>query len=313
MTQACSPRAKAEPFDLQRGTRIPRSPYIIRRRLGAGGMGEIYSVASDFGPRRLALKVLLARHLGRQEMVERLREEARLLTRLAHPHIVGLHDTGRLPDGRPYFVMDLIEGADLATELRRLGVLAVPTALRLALQALRALSCVHARGIVHRDVKLENLLLDPRGHLWLIDFGIARDMQRDARITSGNLVVGTPRVMAPEQFARADVDPRADVYAMGLVLYELLVGRGPFDTSRGSAARMRAAHEDDAPLPPSLSAPQFVSSSVDRLVLEALAKGPGERFASADAMARAVSALLTRAEPRSGDRDTTRRSPAPES
>jgi serine/threonine protein kinase len=178
--------------------------------------------------------------------------------------------------------MELLTGRDLRGELRRLGVLSVPAALDLVAQALDGLEVVHRAGVIHRDLKLENLFLCADGSLKVLDFGIA---ERVGSSAPGRGVVGTARCMAPEQHASGVVDARTDIYAMGLVLYELVAGRGPFDELRGRDHAMRYAHCERRPPPPSTFAPQEVPTSVEEVILKAIAKRPEQRFQSAAEMA----------------------------
>ncbi len=253
-------RGEGEPFEdawplraLGEGEPLAGTPYVVLRLLGQGGMGEVYEVEHRALGRRFAVKVLHRSHAGRSDLSARLRAEARSIARLRHPGLPGVFDLGVTDGGRPYFAMELLEGRDLRTELARLGVVAVPTALDLVLQALSALSLAHAAGIVHRDLKLENLFLCDDGTLKVLDFGVAKLLHAGASMTAPDAVIGTPRTMAPEQCAAQPIDPRADIYAMGLVLYELVAGRGPFDELRGRGDALRFAHCEREPPPPRAS------------------------------------------------------------
>ncbi|XXX75327.1 serine/threonine-protein kinase [Sorangium sp. So ce134] len=282
---------------LAEGESLPGTPYVVVRLLGQGGMGEVYEVEHRELGRRFAVKLLHRSHAGRGDLSARMRAEARSIARLRHPSLPEVFDLGALDGGRPYFAMELLEGRDLRTELARLGVVAVPTALRLVLQALSALSLAHAAGIVHRDLKLENLFLCDDGTLKVLDFGVAKLLHAGASLTAPDAVIGSPRTMAPEQCAARPIDPRADIYAMGLVLYELVAGRGPFDELRGRRDALRFAHcEQEAP-PPSRFAPQPIPADLDRLILRAIAKAPEHRFQTAADMEAAVRRLHDGAPP----------------
>ncbi|WP_437894687.1 serine/threonine-protein kinase [Sorangium sp. So ce124] len=291
-------RGEGEPLEdawplraLGEGEPLRGTPYVVLRLLGQGGMGEVYEVEHRALGRRFAVKVLHRSHAGRSDLSARLRAEARSIARLRHPGLPGVFDLGATDGGRPYFAMELLEGRDLRTELARLGVVAVPTALDLVLQALSALSLAHAAGIVHRDLKLENLFLCDDGTLKVLDFGVAKLLHASASMTAPDAVIGTPRTMAPEQCAAQPIDPRADIYAMGLVLYELVAGRGPFDELRGRGDALRFAHCEREPPPPSRFAPQPIPAALEQLILRAIAKAPEHRFQTAADMEAAVRRL----------------------
>lgn len=279
--RACSLR----PGDLVAGPRL-----VVAKPLGRGGMGEVYEAEHPELGRRFAIKVLHRELHDRPDLAARIIEEARILGRIQHPNVVQVFDLGATADGRPYFVMELLPGRDLRAEIQRRGALPPVEALSLVEQALAGLGAAHAAGVVHRDVKLENLALADDGALKVIDFGVARLARRAGAFrTAADAVVGTPRSMAPEQCSPGgEVDARADLYAMGLVLYELLTGRGPFDELRGHIDAIRFAHCDRPPPPPSRFAKRPVPPEVERVILRALEKDPARRFQSAAEMAAAL-------------------------
>jgi serine/threonine protein kinase len=263
------------------------------RRLGAGGMGAVWEVEHVELGRRAALKVLHPEHRAREEYADRLRDEACTLARLRHRAIPDVLDLGTLSDGRPYFVMQLVTGRDLRSELDRLGVASVPTTARWMAEVLEALQVVHDAGFVHRDVKLENVLLDPSGAASLIDFGVAVHVEAALRRTGRGRLVGTLRSMSPEQHALIDVDHRADLYAVGLCIFELLTGQGPFDAEQPTPAAMHYAHCRRTPPRLGEVAPQLVPAALEDVVTRALAKSADERFASAAEMRAALIAAAT--------------------
>jgi serine/threonine protein kinase len=277
------PRSAAETPPFRRGERITGTAYDVVDCLGEGGMGEVYEVVHGELGRRFALKVLHRSLHGHDNLEARFREEARVLARLDHPNIVDVVDMGRTLDGRPYFVMELLRGRDLRSELGRFGVVAIPTALGIVVQALDGLAAAHAAGVVHRDIKLENLFLCDDGTVKLVDFGIAKSGLVNR--TDHGRAMGTPRSMSPEQYAGGPIDARADLYAIGIVLYELVTGRGPFDEHRGNVQALRYAHCEKTPPLPSVVAPQPMPSEVEALIVRALAKSPSERFQTAAEMA----------------------------
>lgn len=271
------------------GERISGSPYVAVRLIGEGGMGEIYEAEHAELGRRAAVKVLHRHHQDRPDLAVRLCEEARLQARLRHPNLVDAFDLGMTADGRPWFAMPRLRGRDLRDELARVGALPARTAAALAAQALDGLAAAHGAGLVHRDVKLENLFLEEDGTLKVLDFGIAKVVHGGARAsTHPGASPGTPRTMAPEQCAGDAVDARTDVYAIGLALYELVAGRGPFDDLRGNDHALRFAHCERRPVAPSTLATRPVPPALDAVILRALAKSPEDRFQTAAEMASAL-------------------------
>lgn len=260
--------------------------YEILGPLRSGGMGQLYDVADKGLGRRAVLKVLAEKHRDRRDYAERVRMEARILAKLFGARVPAVFTSGELADGRPYFVMERLYGGDLGAELKRFGVLSVPTSVRIVLDLLDTLALVHARSIVHRDVKLENLFLNERGDLYLLDFGVARRTDVRLDLTRPGVAMGTVGWMAPEQLAGEEADERTDVYAAGLVLYQLVAGRGPFDGVTRSA--IREAHFHATPAALSACASQLVPRSLDPIVSKALSKRGRDRFASARAMADAL-------------------------
>jgi len=262
--------------------------YEVIAPLCTGGMGQLYAVTDLALGRDAVLKVLLDKHAGRHDLAARLREEARVLAYLGGARVPAVYAVGEVDEHRPYFVMERLYGRDLQGELARFGVMSVPTSIRLVLDLLATLQTIHERSVVHRDVKLDNLFLCESGRLSLLDFGVARRLEDPLDLTQTGMTMGTLRNMAPEQHMGAEADERTDVYAAGLVLFELLTGRGPFDHLGVSQAARRAAHCGAVPPPPSSLAPQVVPRELDVVVLRALAKNKKARFASAVAMARAL-------------------------
>ena len=274
------------------GERLPGTRYVVVRRIGQGGMGEIYEGEHAELGRRVALKVLHPDHHGRPDLAARLREEARILGRLRHPNLVEVFDLGVTSDQRPWFAMPLLRGRDLRDELHCRGPLPAAAAAGLAAQALDGLAAAHAAGFVHRDVKLENLFLEEDGTLKVLDFGVAKIVDGGAQgRTDPGGSPGTPRTMAPEQCTGGAVDGRADLYAMGLALYELCAGRGPFDELRGNDNALRFAHCWRRPPAPSSLSPRPLPPALEALILRALAKSPADRFQTAAEMAAALRPL----------------------
>lgn len=296
------------------------TPYRVVARLGKGGMGDVFLAEHRVLSRPVVIKVLRKVHAKRSVMIERMRLEARTLAMFEHPHIVSVLNVGRTRTGRPFVVMERLRGETLGRALARSGPPPPDRSLEYVRQVLSALGAAHQRGIVHRDVKLENIFLhEPTPGevvVKLLDFGIAKsvhDIRKKRRsseeaLTAEGSVVGTPRYLSPEQGLCQSVDARADLYACGLILYMLLAGRGPFDHVRG-AANLVAAHIEEEPLPPSYYSPISVPYRMDVLVLKALAKNPDDRFQTADDFASALNGEGTACDPspNSVARQSTRR------
>jgi hypothetical protein len=259
--------------------------YLLQREIARGGMGIVYQARDSVLARPLALKQLAADE-DSPESLQRFRREAQALARLTHPNIVQVHDF--LEDGgRPWIVMELVDGEDLGSVLRRRGAIPVREAVRLAAPLADALDFAHRRGVLHRDVKPGNVLVTKEGVPKLADFGIAR-IRRSARCTAAGAIVGSPAYLSPEQVAGEEGDPRSDLYSFGVMLYEMLTGRLPFD---GVTAVTLVAHlTEPAPRPRRL-APN-VPGELDRLILAMLEKDPGRRPADLGAISRQLHAFV---------------------
>ena len=266
--------------------------YAVYDRLGRGGMGVVYRAVQLNLGRHVALKTITAEASERAGIRRRFEQEARLLSELRHPGIVTVYDFGEQA-GVLYMVLELIGGRSLAEHLRDTPRLLPERAVDIAGQLLRALAEPHRRGLVHRDIKPDNIMLDPgsgaRERVVLIDFGIAKPWTGHAHggpLTNTGQVVGTPRYMAPEQFSSGEIGPWTDHYAVGVVLYRLLAGHSPFN---GAPAEMVAAHLRDPPprLPPELGLDPF-----DAVIQRAMAKRPADRYANGEDFAEAIEAAL---------------------
>jgi serine/threonine protein kinase/Flp pilus assembly protein TadD len=262
-----------------------RDRYVIERELGRGGMATVYLARDIKHDRLVALKVLrpeLAEALG----PERFQREIETVARLQHPHILTVHDSGET-GGQLWFTMPFVEGESLRDQLRREQQLPVEVALRIATEAARALQYAHEHGVIHRDVKPENLLLTKDGSALVADFGIARALSAgDDRLTATGISVGTPAYMSPEQgVGDRHLDARSDVYSLATVLYEMLAGQPPFT---GATAQALNARRLAGEVPRLRHVRPSVPESVEQAVIRALALVPADRFASAAEFARAL-------------------------
>jgi predicted ATPase/tRNA A-37 threonylcarbamoyl transferase component Bud32 len=265
--------------------------YAILGRLGSGASGEVFLATHTTLDKRLAVKVLRREVAQDPELLDRLRAEARLLARIAHPVIVAVHDMSVTQDGRPFFVMDYIPGESLLDVLRKRRRLDPLEACELMAELLRGLAVAHAQGIVHRDVKPANVLVTPDGHARLVDFGIAKALDA-ASGSAQDHIVGTPRYMAPEQVLCEPVDSPADLYAVGCVLFELLTGSSPFYAE--SMAELLAMQVSDPPPTISERLGDSVDPELEAIVARALAKRPTDRPRDASAMASALDLVALR-------------------
>jgi len=260
--------------------------YRVERRLGEGGMATVLLAHDTELDRRVAVKLLAERFADDEEVRRRFLREGRLAARLTHPNVVGVFDAGE-QGGRPYIVMEHVDGETLADVVRRRGRLDPAEAVRIALQACAGLEHAHAHGLVHRDVKPQNLLLTRDGTVKVADFGIARAAD-GTQVTAVGTILGTAAYLAPEQATGGDVGPAADVYALGAVLYELLAGRPPFrdDSLEALAARHGGAGAPPDPLP------DDVPPRLEDAVMRALARLPEYRPPTAGAFAADLRAAL---------------------
>lgn len=272
--------------------------YQLGKRLGSGGMGEVYLAEHRLLRRPVAIKLVSPEQAGSVEAVARFEREVQATAQLSHPNTVQVFDYGRADDGTFYCVMEFLPGEALDTIVERDGAMSPGRAVRVVSQLCGALAEAHARGLVHRDVKPSNVMLCERGGVpdvaKLLDFGLViarRGASADARLTSAGVVVGTPEFMAPEQCGDDDaaIGPASDIYALGALTYYLLAGRSPF-AGRG-AMQMLAAHLYEAPEPPSTYA-SGIAPALDAAILRCLAKASADRFPNTVSLAAALNAAL---------------------
>jgi serine/threonine protein kinase len=256
--------------EFQDGEVIGGTRYKVIRLIGVGGMGSVYEVEHLELGKRFVLKALLRELARRDDLAARLRNEWRALARLQHANIVNVTDAGTSDGGVPFYVMERLDGDTLAGHLKQRRRLHVLEAVAIAASVLDALSAAHDIGIIHRDVKPANIFLVSGGGVKLLDFGVAKIADASSVVTARGLAVGTPRYMSPEQARGERVDGRSDVYASGLILFEMIAGVGPFDDARDANELLLAHLAREAP--PLSSMVMGVSPELERILLSMLAK-----------------------------------------
>jgi beta-lactam-binding protein with PASTA domain/tRNA A-37 threonylcarbamoyl transferase component Bud32 len=252
--------------------------YRIVRKLGTGGMANVYLAEDEVLGRRVAIKILNDRHAGDDQFVERFRREAKNAASLSHPNIVSIYDRGEA-EGTYYIAMEYLDGRSLKELIVARGPAPVNVAIEYARQILAAIRFAHRHGIVHRDIKPHNVLVDAEGRLKVTDFGIAR--AGVSQMTEAGSIIGTAQYLSPEQAKGAPVDQTSDLYSVGVVLYELLTGVVPF--SGDTPVEIAMKHLSSTPEPPSAKRAE-VPRELDLIVMRALAKDPADRYQSAEEM-----------------------------
>ncbi len=254
--------------------------YELKSLLGRGGMATVYLARQASMDRDVAIKVMAKELSDDEQFVARFEHEAQLIASLQHPHILPVIDFGH--EGKLiYIVMQLVRGGSLDDRLRK-GALTLNTASRMLGQISSALTFAHEKGIVHRDLKPNNVLLDERNNTYLTDFGIAKMLAGTSKLTATGNILGTPAYMAPEQWRGEPVDARTDIYSLGVMTYEMVLGRLPF--SGETPYTLMYKHFNDAPPPPREINPSL-NPVIEVVILRALSKNADERYQSAEEMA----------------------------
>ncbi|MBL8228074.1 MAG: protein kinase [Bryobacterales bacterium] len=268
-------------MQFQIGERV--GDYEIVQVLGAGGMGRVYKVRNLISDRIEALKVLLPDLQSEPALVDRFLREIKVQATLSHPNIASLY-TALRHNNQLLMLMEFVEGQSVEKELEKLGRVPVDTACSYVEQVLRALAYAHGRGVVHRDIKPANIVVTPEGHVKLMDFGIAK-LRSDKRLTQTGTTLGSIYYMSPEQINGGELDPRSDIYSLGITMYEMVTGKRPFEGP--SDYSVMAGHLQMAPAAPIEIVPN-VPSLLNEVILMALAKDPQQRFQSAEAFRTAI-------------------------
>ena len=256
--------------------KVLNSRYELEQLIGTGGMADVYSGTDTLLGRTVAVKILHTRYARDPVFIERFRQEAQAAANLNQPNIVSVFDWG-IEDDVYYIVMEYVEGLDLKDIILRGGPLLPERAVEIAMAISLALEAAHAQGIVHRDIKPQNVIVTRENRVMVMDFGIARAAGGNAMTQTGT-IMGTPQYISPEQAQGRTADPRSDLYSLGVVLYEMLTGKVPFDGDNPVAIAYKHVRED--PLPPSMINPD-VSPELEAVVMKSLAKNPENRYRNA--------------------------------
>jgi serine/threonine-protein kinase len=271
---------EAPPADPLLG-RVIDGRYRVEKAIGEGGMGIVYQISHAVLGKRMALKVLRGDMAKDADVVQRFMQEAQSATSIGHANIIDISDFGRLPDGSVYFVMEFLDGESLTKLIGRGGSVPAQQAMHIIRQIASALDAAHSRGIVHRDLKPDNIYLVKQGHdhhfVKVLDFGIAKVGGASSKLTKTGMIFGTPHYMSPEQASGQSVDRRTDIYALGVIMYEMFTGKVPFDgdTFMGILSK----HMFEPPLPPAQVTGKGLGA-IEEVILRSLAKKPDERYGS---------------------------------
>ena len=267
--------AEGAPAALQPGA-VLAERYQIVKLLGEGGMGAVYRAHDRELDREVALKVIRPELARNAQVLRRFKQELILARQITHRNVIRIFDLGQA-EGTRFITMEFIEGEDVSEVLARRGKLPAPEAAAIVAQVARGLEAAHSEGVVHRDLKPQNIMIDAQGKVSVMDFGIARSMDASNMTRTGTLM-GTPAYMSPEQAQGRKVDARSDLYTLGIIFYELLTGKPPFEADNPMATLMRRIQEK--PVPPALAEPS-VPKAIDEMVLKMLGTSPEERYQSA--------------------------------
>lgn len=261
--------------------------YRLEAKLGSGGMSTVYLARDEVLDRPVAVKLMHREMTEQPDQLERFNQEARAVAKLSNPNVVAVIDAGE-DQGRPYIVLEYVQGETLKQRIARVGALDATEALAYGLEVAQGLGVAHERKMVHRDVKPQNVLIDSTGRAKLTDFGIARELN-DEGVTATGRVIGTTDYVAPEQAMGKDVDPRSDIYSLGIVLYEMLTGDVPFEADNQIGVAMKHVNEE---LPDVQAIRPDISAASARVVDRATTKNPDDRYQSIEEMTDDLQAAL---------------------
>jgi eukaryotic-like serine/threonine-protein kinase len=261
--------------------------YKLEAKLGSGGMSTVYLARDNTLDRAVAVKVMHREMSEQPDQLQRFRQEARAVAKLSHPNVVAVIDAGE-DGGHPYIVFEYVEGETLKQRINRVGALDAQEALAYAIEIARGLTVAHARRMVHRDIKPQNVLIDSEGRAKLTDFGISRQLEQDGMTATGR-VLGTTDYVSPEQAMGHPVDQRSDIYSLGVVLYEMFVGQVPFHADSQVGVAMKHVNEE---MPDVQQRRPELSAAAAMVVERATAKDPGERYQSVGEMIDDLSTAL---------------------
>ena len=261
--------------------------YRLEAKLGSGGMSTVYLARDEVLDRPVAVKLMHREMTDQADQLERFNQEARAVAKLSNPNVVAVIDAGE-DQGRPYIVLEYVQGETLKQRIARVGALDATEALAYGLEVAQGLGVAHERNMVHRDVKPQNVLIDSTGRAKLTDFGIARELN-DEGVTATGRVIGTTDYVAPEQAMGKEVDPRSDIYSLGIVLYEMLTGDVPFEADNQIGVAMKHVNEE---LPDVQVIRPDISAASARVVDRATTKNPDDRYQTIEEMVDDLQAAL---------------------
>jgi len=251
--------------------------YLIVADLGKGGMGRVYKVLDKEINEVIALKVLKPEIASDEQIIERFRNELKLARRISQKNVCGMYHLSKDENNIHYITMEFVPGEDLKSLIRRIGQLTIGKTIFIGMQICEGLAEAHRLGVVHRDLKPQNIMIDQEGHVRIMDFGIARSLQREG-LTQADMIIGTPEYMAPEQFEGAEIDNRTDIYSLGVVLFEMLTGRLPFQGD--SPLSIACKHKSEFPQAPRQFNEQ-IPASLNQIILKCLEKKREHRYPNA--------------------------------
>ena len=267
-------------------SRVLGGRYLLKDKVGSGGMATVYRAQDQVLNRTVAVKIMLPQYAGDATFAARFKQEAQAAAGLQSPYIVGVYDWGR--DGNTYFiVMEYLRGTDLKSGIRSHGALDPKKVAQIGSQICAALSVAHKHEIVHRDIKPQNIMVQPDGNIKVMDFGIAR--AKNSHLTQDNNVLGTAHYVSPEQTRGQELGPTSDIYSLGVVMYECATGRVPFDGDDAISVALKQVNE--LPVPPSQINPG-VDPTLERIILRCMEKDAANRFQTADELRAALNAYL---------------------